>query len=133
MEDDLSNQQSQERKGGFFKIPPNQKYDESSSNALTGLFFYSVLMFTIPLLVLFLSPQFLTEYFQLESPYSQLVPAILAVVAVNIIIVAYVMKAFRENAKEAPNGDLLNRLYVIKKTTSGGDGSKIAYGRPLIS
>ena len=102
MEDDLSNQQSQERKGGFFKIPPNQKYDESSSNALTGLFFYSVLMFTIPLLVLFLSPQFLTEYFQLEPPYTQLVPAILAVVAVNMIIVAYVMKAFRENAKEAP-------------------------------
>ena len=59
-------------------------------------------MFTIPLLVLFLSPQFLTEYFQLEPPYTQLVPAILAVVAVNIIIVAYVMKAFRENAKEAP-------------------------------
>ena len=59
-------------------------------------------MFTIPLMVLFLSPKFFDEYFPLEPPYSQLVPAVLAIITVNIIIVAYVMKAFRENTKEKP-------------------------------
>ena len=100
MENESSEQEKEQK--GFFKLKPNQKYDESSSNALLGLFFFSALMFTLPLMVLFLSRSFLEEYFQLEPPYSQLAPAILAVIMVNIIIVAYIIKAFRENAKEAP-------------------------------
>ena len=99
--EDQSLKQEQEQKG-FFKLKPNQKYDESSSNALLGLFFFSALMFTLPLMVLFFSRNFLEQYFQLEPPYSQLAPAILAVIMVNVIIIAYIIKAFRENAKEAP-------------------------------
>ena len=54
------------------------------------------------LFLVFLVAAFFEEYFELEPPYSQLAPAILAVVVVNIIIVAYVIKAFREQAKEKP-------------------------------
>ena len=100
MEDESSSQHQKQQ--GFFKLKPNQKYDESSSNALLGLFLFSALMFTLPLMVLFLSRNFLDDYFQLEPPYSQLAPAILAIITVNIIIVAYIIKAFRENAKETP-------------------------------
>ena len=101
MEDESLPEQNKKQQG-FFKLKPNQKYDESSSNALLGLFLFSALMFTLPLMVLFFSRNFLDDYFQLEPPYSQLAPAILAIITVNIIIVAYIIKAFRENAKETP-------------------------------
>ena len=84
----------------FFQLEPNQKYSESASHALLGLFLFSCLMLTIPLLVFFGSKQILEEHFLIDPPYSQVAPIILAVVAVNIIIVAYVVKAFKEEAKE---------------------------------
>lgn len=89
-------------KKGFFQIEKNQIYNEASSTALSGLFFYSILMFTVPLLVFFFSRPYLEYLFNLEPPYSQLAPAILAVIAVNLIMVAYVIKAIKENAKEQP-------------------------------
>ena len=66
-------------------------------------------MFTLPLLVFFGSKQVLEDYFQLQPPYSQLAPIILAVVVVNIIIVAYVVKAFKEEAKERPKTTMEER------------------------
>ncbi len=84
----------------FFRTDTATTYSESSSNALLGLFFYSGLMFTLPLLAFFGSRQFFEEYFELESPYSQLAPALVAIVVVNLVIVAYVAKALKENAKE---------------------------------
>ena len=99
---DNKNENEGQANRGFFKLEPNQTYSESSSSALLTLFFYSALMFTLPLLVLFTTGGYIEQYFQLKPPYTQLAPAILAVVVVNIIIVAYVIKAFRENAKETP-------------------------------
>ena len=94
---------------GFFQLQQNQTYSESASTALLGLFGYSCLMFTIPLLVFFGSRQVLEDYFQLEPPYSQLAPVILAVFVVNLIIIAYVIKAFREEAKERPQETMEER------------------------
>jgi len=85
---------------GYFQLEPNQNYSESASHALLGLFLFSCLMFTIPLLVFFGSKQILEEHFIVDPPYSQVVPIILSVVVVNIIIVAYVVKAFKEEAME---------------------------------
>ena len=81
---------------GYFQLEPKQTYSESASHALLGLFFYSCLMFILPLLVFFGSQQLL------QPPYSHVAPIILAVVVVNIIIAAYVVKAFKEEAKERP-------------------------------
>jgi hypothetical protein len=88
--------------GGFFKLGPGQTYSESSSHALLGLFLYSALMFTLPLLAFFGSKHLFEEHFELASPYSQLAPAIVAIIVVNVIIITYVIKAFREEAKERP-------------------------------
>ncbi len=90
-------------KEGFFKLQPGQTYSESSSNALLGLFLYSAMMFTLPLLAFFGSKQLLEEHFDIEPPYAQLAPAIIAVVIANIVIMAYVIKAYREDAKENAN------------------------------
>lgn len=91
------------RTGGFFKLEPNQTYSESSSSALLGLFLYSGLMFTLPLLTFFFSRSYFQDTLGLEPPYSELAPAISAIFVVNIIIIAYVIKAFREHAKEKPS------------------------------
>jgi len=88
---------------GFYKVSPGQTYSESSSNALLGLFFFSALMFTLPLIVFFGSRHILESHFNLTAPYSHLAPVILAVIVVNVIIVAYVFKAFQEDSKEHSN------------------------------
>ncbi len=87
-------------KRGFFQLEPGQKYDESRSEALLALFRYSILMFSAPLLVYFGSQHVLQEYFEVESPWNNLGPAIIAIFSVNIIIILYVMRAFRESRKE---------------------------------
>ena len=66
--------------------------------ALLGLFLYSMLMFFLPLAVYFGSKQLLEDY-QFEPPVSTIAPAILAIITVNIVIVLYVIKAFREENK----------------------------------
>ena len=75
-------------------------YEESRSSALLTLFFYSCLMFTVPLGSFFVSKLYLEEEFGLEPPWSLLFPALVAVASVNVVIVAYVLKAFREEARE---------------------------------
>ena len=80
---------------GFFKTVA---HEETSSKALLGLFSYSLLMFFLPLGVFFGSKQ-LFEDFEFEPPVSTIAPAILAIVTVNIVIVLYVIKAFKEESK----------------------------------
>ena len=75
-------------------------YEETSGSALLNLFLFSGLMFTLPIATFFLSKQWLEENYVLERPYNLLAPAILSIVLVNIIIVLYVCKAYRIDAKE---------------------------------
>ena len=86
---------------GFFKVKPGSStYSESSSNALIGFFCYSALMFTLPLLSFFGSKYFLENYWSLSPSYQKFAPAIISVLVVNAIIICYVIKAFKEEAKE---------------------------------
>ena len=86
---------------GFFKVKPSSStYSESSSNALIGFFCYSALMFTLPLLSFFGSKYFFENYWSLSPSYQKFAPAIISVLVVNAIIICYVIKAFKEEAKE---------------------------------
>ena len=80
---------------GFFKTAANE---ETGGSALLGLLLYSLLMFFLPLVVYFLSKDLLESY-DYRAPVSTIAPAILAIATVNIVIVAYVIKAFREENK----------------------------------
>ena len=82
------------RKGFFTTVAE----EETSGKALLGLFSYSLLMFFLPLGVFFGSKQLFEDY-QFETPVTTIAPAILAIVTVNIVIVLYVIKAFREESK----------------------------------
>ena len=55
-------------------------------------------MFFLPLGVYFGSKQ-LFEDFDFEPPVSTIAPAILAILTVNIVIVLYVIKAFKEESR----------------------------------
>ena len=77
---------------GYFKTAANT---ETANKALLGLFLYSCLMFFLPLGVFFGSKQLLEDY-EYEPPMSTIAPAILAIVTVNIVIILYVIKAFKE-------------------------------------
>ena len=85
-----------EAKKGFFQAP----HDESSSSALTGLFLYSMLMFTLPLGAFYLTKKVASEEFEVPPPWDLLYAALAAVVSANLVIALYVMKAFREVKKE---------------------------------
>ena len=80
---------------GFFKTVANE---ETSGSALLGLLLYSLIMFFLPLGVYFLSKDLLESY-DYRAPVSTIAPAILAIATVNLVIVAYVIKAFREENK----------------------------------
>ena len=80
---------------GFFKTVANE---ETSGSALLGLLLYSLTMFFLPLVVYFLSKDLLESY-DFQAPVSTIAPAILAIATVNLVIVAYVIKAFREENK----------------------------------
>jgi len=56
-----------------------------------------------PLFVYFAAKQVMEDSFDFVPPTSVLAPAIMAVAAVNIIIVAYVVKAFREEQLQEKN------------------------------
>ena len=95
------NEINQEMNKGFFKVKPGSStYSESSSNALFGFFCYSALMFTLPLLSFFGSKHFFENYWDLSPTYQKFAPAIISVLIVNVIIICYVIKAFKEEAKE---------------------------------
>ena len=73
---------------------------ESESSALLGLFFYSILMFTVPLGGFVVVKHYLEENFRLGDMYNLLLPIIVAVFLVNLIIALYVFRAFREDSKD---------------------------------
>jgi len=62
-------------------------------------------MFTIPIGVFFIVKQILLDHFQLEPPLHQLGGAVAAVLVVNLIILAYIIKAFKEEKKTVPKKD----------------------------
>lgn len=70
------------------------------SDALWGLFLYSALMFTSPVIVYFGAKNIAETHFEAEPPWSLLGPALAAVATANGVIVLYIMKAFRESSKE---------------------------------
>ena len=80
---------------GFFRTAAQE---ETANSALLGLLFYSLLMFFLPLGVFFCSKQMLEDH-EFEPPVSTIAPAILAIITVNIVIILYVVKAFREENK----------------------------------
>ena len=80
---------------GFFKTVANE---ETSGSALLGLLLYSLTIFFMPLVVYFLSKDVLESY-DYRAPVSTIAPAIMAIATVNLVIVAYVIKAFREESK----------------------------------
>ena len=79
---------------------PFANNEESESSALISLFFYSILMFTVPLGGFVTVKQYLEQNLNLGQSYNLLVPIIVAVILVNLIIMLYILRAFRENAKD---------------------------------
>ena len=75
------------------------------SDALWGLFLYSMLMFTAPILVFFGAKHVAENQLESEPPWSLLGPAIAAIATANGVIVLYIMKAFRESSKEQRGSD----------------------------
>ena len=59
-----------------------------------------MLMFTAPVLVFFGAKHIAENQLEAEPPWSLLGPAIAAIATANGVIVLYIMKAFRESAKE---------------------------------
>lgn len=84
----------------FFQVPEGASYGENRNSALLALFFYSCLMFTVPILLFFGVQQILRDSYDVGSPWDMLAPAIVAIASVNLIIIAYVMRAFREDSRE---------------------------------
>merc|ERR1719305_1703335 len=88
---------------GYFKTGA---HEETGNSALLGLLLYSFMILFFPLFVYFAAKQVMEDSFDFVPPTSVLAPAILAVGAVNVVIVAYVIKAFREeNVKEKNKSD----------------------------
>jgi len=85
---------------GFFQTGARE---ETGNSALLGLLLYSFMILFFPLFVYFAAKQVMEDSFDFVPPTSVLAPAIMAVAAVNIIIVAYVVKAFREEQLQEKN------------------------------
>ena len=86
--------------GSNINIAKENDYGESMSSALLGLFFYSSLMFTVPIGSFFVVKYYLEENFDFGYTYNLLIPTVLSVVLVNVIIMFYVFRAFREDKKD---------------------------------
>ncbi len=87
----------QERSRGFFQEP----HGESSSSALWGLFRYSAMMFVLPVCAYFGTKRYINDNMaEVAPPWDALYSAMVAVATVNVVIVLYVIKAFREVGKE---------------------------------
>ena len=74
---------------------------ETESSALLGLFFYSILMFTVPFGGYMATKHYLEQNLQLDKIYNLVLPIIVAVMLVNLIILMYVFRAFREDKKDS--------------------------------
>ena len=79
---------------------PVNNVGETESSALLGLFFYSILMFTVPLGGFWFVKQYLEQNFDLGHTSNLYIPIIVSVVLVNLIIGMYVYRAFREDDKD---------------------------------
>ena len=84
----------------FFQTGPQE---ETGSSAILGLFLYSAAILFLPIFVYFGAKQVLEDSFDFTPPTSVLAPAIMAIATVNIVIVAYVVKAFREEGVKERN------------------------------
>jgi len=74
--------------------PGLEEDGESLGSALLNLGFYSFLLFTLPLGVFFMAKEWLIES-GFPEIYITIGPAILSILSVNIIIILYVISAFR--------------------------------------
>jgi preprotein translocase subunit SecG len=65
-------------------------------------------MFTLPIGAFFGAKQILVDHVELESPLNQIGAAIAAVLVVNLIIFAYIRKAFREERQSSSQAKKTN-------------------------
>ena len=79
---------------------PAPIHGETESSALLGLFFYSILMFTVPFGGYMATKHYLEQNLLLDKIYNLVIPIIVAVMLVNLIIVMYVFRAFREDKND---------------------------------
>ena len=86
-------------KPGFFKTAEKE---ETSGNALLGLLVYSFMILFVPIFIYFGAKQALEDN-GYETPTTTIAPAIMSIASVNIVIVLYVIKAFREENKSSEN------------------------------
>ena len=77
---------------GYFKTGQNE---ETSGSAILGLLLYSCILLFVPIFIYFGAKQALEDN-DYEPPTTTIAPAIMAIGSVNIVIVLYVIKAFRE-------------------------------------
>lgn len=84
---------------GYFKTGEKE---ETSGNALLGLLVYSFMILFAPIFVFFGAKQALEDN-GYEPPTTTIAPAIMAIACVNIVIVLYVIKAFREENISSEN------------------------------
>ena len=80
---------------GFFKTAEKE---ETGGNAILGLLMYSLILLFVPLFIYFGAKQALEDN-GYEPPTSTIAPAIMAIGSVNIVIVLYVIKAFKEEGR----------------------------------
>ena len=74
---------------------------ESQSSALLALFFYSAMMFTLPILTFFGSKQCLENNNLLDPSYDGLALAIASIVMVQVVILMYVYRAYKLDQMES--------------------------------
>lgn len=78
---------------GFFQ----NEETHNPSSALCTLFIFSVAMFTLPIASYFATLNLLEKYFGMPSSDSYIYGVIVAVVMVQLIIAAYIYKAFQDD------------------------------------
>jgi len=86
---------------GFFKTGAKE---ETGGNALLGLLVYSFMILFVPIFIYFGMKQVLEDS-GYETPTTTIAPAILAIASVNVVIVLYVIKAFREESRGSDTED----------------------------
>ena len=87
---------------GFFKTAEKE---ETGGNAILGLLMYSLILLFVPLFIYFGAKQALEDN-GYEPPTSTIAPAIMAIGSVNIVIVLYVIKAFKEEGRTTSLSEL---------------------------
>lgn len=100
-----------------FQYDPHteQLISKQTSTALLTLFFFSVLMFTLPFAAFFGTRHYLTDYTDWTDFAVTSVSVIAAVATTYVIIGLYAWRAYREKDVVLPDGD---------NTTSNEDAKK---------